>query len=511
MKAQLEFERQFGNNFQNALVKLRLILAIMSGFFIFVILGRYLNWLDYTIVASYLGLIFLCSWIKINSLFLRWAVSFFSIIIDLLALGYIFIRTGGISSRFFPMMFMIIFAAAIRYRYLGIAFWSTFGSIILGITGLIVGQDNFNLWLLKSSSLFLMGFSSVFLIKSIFGIKNNGDTETELENSSELQLVQPEAEVVIPQKLTLDKVFSQALKLIREENLTSMAALMLFDNQGQLKIYASFGWEEDWLQHYQKYSLTQKSLVLAPILVFKRPLLGVDVQKHSELVEIFEPMPVLGFFAFPLIFEGEVIGSLVITKSKLKQISVQEEQKLVEIAKQTSHGLEQLAQHKEKEPGGNIDNLTGLYNQSYYDEQLHELIYWAQLREVPLSLILIDIDNFEKYNKQYGYSVGDQLLKKIALILEEVVGKQGIVARCEGEEFALVLWNVDRFSALKYAEIINNNIVKIGYRQQVTVSMGIGNMPQHAKDQVTLIEHTRKALVQAKYSGKNRICDSFSA
>ncbi len=505
MKRQIEFEKRCGKNFQTALIKLRLILTLMNGFLLFVILNKTLTWLDYTIIGGYLSLILGSFLIKFKAPLFSWLWSSCLLMIDFLIWGCVLVRTGGISSRFFSLSFIIIFATALRYQYLGVIFWSIIGSIILGSVCVITGQENFNLWFLKSSSLFLMSFSSVFLIKNIY---TKDEYEREYEQVTELTATaiepEPEPEPETDKQLTLDEIFTETLNAVHKGKLGLMAAVMLFDNHGQLKIYASIGWEEAWLQHYQQHILTQKSLVLAPILVFKRPLLAVNIVKHPELTTIFEVMPVESFSAFPFVFEGEVIGILMLINSKLKDFMVDEEERLLRIAKRMSWRLEEFVKNKsnKKECKGEIDEVTGLYNQTYYEEQFEELIYWAQLREVPLSLILLDFEELEKYYQNFNLQAGNQFLRKIGLILREVVGKQGIAARCSKDKLALILWNVDRISALKYGEIIIYRFERMIAKDQVRIALGIGNMPEHAKDRITLFEYTQMKLAEAKNKNK---------
>jgi diguanylate cyclase (GGDEF)-like protein/PAS domain S-box-containing protein len=161
------------------------------------------------------------------------------------------------------------------------------------------------------------------------------------------------------------------------------------------------------------------------------------------------------------------------------------------------------------------DALTGLANRRRFDECL--AIEWRRgLRErEPLSLLLIDADVFKAYNDAYGHLRGDNCLKQIAEVIQNVVLRPGdLVARFGGEEFAVILPQTSASGALQLAQDIcammcNRQLPHSGNPAGiVTVSAGAATLfPQLGQPAAALIDCADQALYQAKRSGRNRACE----
>ena len=160
-----------------------------------------------------------------------------------------------------------------------------------------------------------------------------------------------------------------------------------------------------------------------------------------------------------------------------------------------------------------IDQVTGIYNRRYLDGSLKKLIKLHSRTGGSLSVLMIDIDHFKKYNDTYGHDAGDDCLREIASILSEcVIREDDFVARYGGEEFAAVLPNTDENGACLIAEKILEKVRErniphktsdiIGY---VTVSIGattgIINHLQHGSDYIKAAD---KGLYESKRNGRNR-------
>jgi len=159
------------------------------------------------------------------------------------------------------------------------------------------------------------------------------------------------------------------------------------------------------------------------------------------------------------------------------------------------------------------DPLTFLANRRKFDETL--LAEWNRcLRQhTPVSLIMIDVDHFKNYNDALGHKAGDQCLCKIADVLKQNTRRTGDLAvRYGGEEFVLLLPNLDAASAFNLAEAIRNSM---GYAaddkesQQaalnVTISLGVATtVPKEGINPESLVLEADQALYQAKRGGRNR-------
>lgn len=161
----------------------------------------------------------------------------------------------------------------------------------------------------------------------------------------------------------------------------------------------------------------------------------------------------------------------------------------------------------------NRDGLTRLYNHRYFQDRLAQEIAQVKRQHSPLSVVLMDVDNFKHFNDTNGHPAGDRLLVDLARILQTEIGKRAsdIVARYGGEEFILALPFTNHEGAMVVAERVRQIIEShpFEHREQqplgkVSVSIGVATLPDHSEVQPQLIEAADKALYQAKRLGRNR-------
>jgi len=182
------------------------------------------------------------------------------------------------------------------------------------------------------------------------------------------------------------------------------------------------------------------------------------------------------------------------------------------------------------------DGLTGLYNHRYFYERLNQEIARAQRYGLPLSLLMIDIDDFKHFNDRFGHPVGDLVLTEVGHILGTNI-RTGIdiAARYGGEEFTIVLPNTTRDGAevvgarlarrlsslpgapppndegaLSVSErirvaVVGSSLPGVGDDARITVSIGVACFPGAAGGPGELVRNADKALYLAKRLGKNRV------
>lgn len=153
------------------------------------------------------------------------------------------------------------------------------------------------------------------------------------------------------------------------------------------------------------------------------------------------------------------------------------------------------------------DGLTNLYNHEYILEILEREIELQKTRPLGLAVMMADIDHFKKVNDTYGHQTGDNVLRKIADIIQESIRDTDYAGRYGGEEFIVVLSNLQSDSAaLQIAERMKERISSCIYENnelRVTISIGIAVFEQESL--VELIGKADKLLYQAKRKGRNRI------
>jgi len=158
------------------------------------------------------------------------------------------------------------------------------------------------------------------------------------------------------------------------------------------------------------------------------------------------------------------------------------------------------------------DALTNLYNRRYITEYLYSLLNIAKRKESPLSVFMIDIDNFKRFNDEYGHKIGDTVLKIVARTIKESVRDGDTTARYGGEEFIVVLPYSDIDAAFMVGERVRSAVEKIEWNEfelpnipPVTISLGIASYPLHGYSHYHLTNAADKALYKAKREGKNRV------
>jgi len=152
------------------------------------------------------------------------------------------------------------------------------------------------------------------------------------------------------------------------------------------------------------------------------------------------------------------------------------------------------------------DKLTGLYNRLFFDTQYNYLLNKAKRDNIPLSMIIIDIDNFKKINDTYGHKKGDSILKKVGEVIKHSVRNTDLAFRYGGEEFVVLLPNTSLKDAVSIAKRIKDAIpqnVKLD-NTPVTVSGGIGEYDKK-EDFKEFFKRVDNALYEAKRKGKNQI------
>ncbi|QBQ54895.1 diguanylate cyclase domain-containing protein [Nitrosococcus wardiae] len=187
----------------------------------------------------------------------------------------------------------------------------------------------------------------------------------------------------------------------------------------------------------------------------------------------------------------------------------QREQELLELTHQLEAANEQLRQLS------SLDELTRVANRRKFKMTIRQEFQRAMRNKTPLSVIMIDIDNFKAYNDIYGHQAGDDCLRQVAKALSSVLKRPNdLLARYGGEEFVVILPETGSKGARSVAESLRRavEILKIPHRYasqdglQVTISLGVSTLvPQHDEDPTKLIAAADQALYQSKHAGRNRV------
>ena len=153
-----------------------------------------------------------------------------------------------------------------------------------------------------------------------------------------------------------------------------------------------------------------------------------------------------------------------------------------------------------------VDELTGTKNRRRFREDLELLFAQAERLGSPLSLIMLDLDQFKAYNDAFGHPAGDEVLRLLGVTLRSVLRSHDVVARYGGEEFVVLLPATGEDEAIQVAERLRTAIAMRPWpRRKVTASLGVGTIGPHTAGTSALVEQADRALYHSKQAGRNQV------
>jgi GAF domain-containing protein len=285
------------------------------------------------------------------------------------------------------------------------------------------------------------------------------------------------------------------------------------------------------------------------IIVGKTPVVqyASDPENNAVAMDSFERFGDKAYLNVPLVFNDVPYGVLVLVERERERQFTPEELELAEaMAEQAAVAIEHARLYRLSELRASTDGLTGLYNHRYFYERLGQEIARARRYDTPVSLLMIDIDDFKTFNDSHGHVAGDEVLRGVADILTAALRRDiDIAARYGGEEFAVILPNTpvdgaadpqlampvpardgaeegrdpladpapgnhdgafavaervrERFERASLARVVG----QLGAR--LTVSVGVASFPGQSGSVEDLVRSADAALYKAKRGGKNRV------
>ena len=158
------------------------------------------------------------------------------------------------------------------------------------------------------------------------------------------------------------------------------------------------------------------------------------------------------------------------------------------------------------------DGLTDLYNHRFFHQLLETEVSRALRYNRVVSLLMIDIDNFKRFNDSHGHPAGDMALKRLATLLKDASRSCDFVARYGGEEFAIIAPEASADAARRMAERVRELVAESVFEGEevmpggrLTISLGVATVPMQASDKCELVERADQALYRSKALGRNRV------
>jgi diguanylate cyclase (GGDEF)-like protein len=310
---------------------------------------------------------------------------------------------------------------------------------------------------------------------------------------------------------TLGQVAGVAIKAARRVADIELAAVAVAtDDEGILSITAI-----DWQDHPEASDLAGTSFsaesgLVGAAIKARHPLPHGTARAASQCV--FAPQADVAIEAvkvLPLLWKERGVGALVLGSSRTDFLTIDLLDMLRVIADHAAIAIANAQMYERLERMATTDGLTGLINHRHFQQLFDAVFARAERYDRRVSLILIDIDHFKSINDTYGHPVGDEVLQRVAAMLNNNARRTDIVARYGGEEFAVLMEETDTEGAVQIAERIRKNVESEVFRCDngtfaCTLSLGIATFPGDASTKAKITECADQALYRAKRAGRNR-------
>lgn len=358
------------------------------------------------------------------------------------------------------------------------------------------------------------------ILKSIYELPVVGYDKTQ---KSEYYEIIKEVSKMISTVTDFDQLTKIFFKIAKQLNYNK--TLILLRDEDMFNFVDGYGINKNITGLYKlNLELGEMLANLGKIIIKER--IPQEIINNQELFKIF-PVGVI----ICLIYDGNVEGFIILDDKPSLNSDIKSDLELLDIiSTQIVTIVKSLRLSKE----AITDTLTGVYRYNYLIKRLNEEIFRSKLYKHPLSLLMIDLDNFKLINDTYGHQIGNMVLIEVANILKSNTRVSDIVCRYGGDEFAVIFPETNVYEAFKSAKVLKEHISQVikiarnikekierfNYQYvfnkglentievRLTASMGLafitGNEDREISSE-TFINYADKALYSSKMEGKNRI------
>lgn len=219
----------------------------------------------------------------------------------------------------------------------------------------------------------------------------------------------------------------------------------------------------------------------------------------------------LSWLGVPLKSHNGIIGALMVQSYDANVFYTKADQALLEfVSTQIATAIERKQMIENLQQLALYDQLTQLPNRKLFRDRIELALTRAQREQGQLTLLYLDLDKFKEVNDTFGHCIGDLLLQNISRCLEQCVRACDTVARIGGDEFVVILENMDmpehaQLVIEKIHTAFNQPFYLEGQKVSITPSIGVAHFPIHGNSAEQLLSHADKAMYQAKTRGENQL------
>lgn len=287
------------------------------------------------------------------------------------------------------------------------------------------------------------------------------------------------------------------------------ASAILQIEKKKLKILAERGFST----RFGKLELVSELPAIQRILDTKESIFSSDVTGGLATGCVPRGHSVGSLICTPIIIDDAVRGLIHLSSPRKNAFGSEGREFVGLLAKELSIAMERSRLYSSVLDIAIRDGLTGCFNRRKLDVDIFAEIAAAKQRNGAMSLLMLDIDWFKKYNDYHGHPRGDTLLKKLVPLLRFNTRPFDKTYRYGGEEFAILLLDADREIARMVAQRLWDAVGREKFEgaeasqpeKKVTVSIGVASFPEDSKNATELIASADSALYKAKEAGRNRI------
>jgi diguanylate cyclase (GGDEF)-like protein len=314
-------------------------------------------------------------------------------------------------------------------------------------------------------------------------------------------------------KMDMAETVKAIKKIIREVFHCDQYSLLLIDETtNELALSSHFGFSKRLPKSSQNG--TPES-IFTKALKSRRPVNLKSVASARKPVSFWPSHKVKdgAFLAVPLLADGvKPVGVFGLYRKSPNSFDKDEIELLRKIAGQAAMVIDRITQYQHHRELSMTDELTGVFNRRYFNQRFDREIQRSQRYDRPLTLLMIDIDHFKTFNDHHGHLMGDKVLQSVATLLEHSIRKADIIARFGGEEFVILLPEIDKERGRKVAEKLRRTIERASFPNaetqplgRLTISIGSASYPEDSTRGPELLERADRALYLAKTLGRNQV------
>ncbi len=264
-------------------------------------------------------------------------------------------------------------------------------------------------------------------------------------------------------------------------------------------------------------SVIQDQFHIKDCWALRRSRMNISLASDPRLAcpHIGTPIPLYAI-CVPLLAQGETLGMLYLDTgeesipSKVRPLTEPQQRRIKTLAEHLALAVANLNLRETLRTQSIRDPLTGLFNRRYMEDSLEREFRRAVRKGSPLTVLMVDLDHFKKFNDTYGHEAGDAVLREVAKVFQAQLRAEDIASRYGGEEFTLILPDTELDAAIQCAERLKtaSRAIQIPHYGQtldgIRLSIGVACYPLHASTAESLVRSADAALYRAKELGRDR-------